>query len=53
MTDKMSDKMKEVAPSAGAIFGIVFAGIIGVVALGGLFVWIKNKLSDDEDEVED
>lgn len=45
--------MKDVAPSAGAIFGIVFGAIVGIVALGGCFVFVKNKMSEDGDEVED
>jgi hypothetical protein len=42
------EQMKDVAPSAGAIFGIVFGSIVGLVALGALFVFVKNKMSDGD-----
>ena len=45
-----SEKLKDNAPSAGAIFGIVFASIVGVAALGGLFVFLKNKMSGESEE---
>ena len=41
--------MKDVAPSGGAIFGIVFAGIIGIIGLGGLGIYLKDKMGSEED----
>ena len=38
--------MKDVAPSAGAIVGAVFGGIVGLILLIVLAMWLKGQCSE-------